>query len=309
MPDSKWSKITGVEARKREQDYNNKGFSALWKRTKIHNPEPQPLRQITDLITGKPIWQIPPDQTFSRTETFTLLFSKGITPPAARSVIQYCDKCDGHTDSLVDGGTLGPIAVPYTKAHVNNGEYGDRKGNLYMQYSIKGTILRRTCAVTRWWGSGTEPPIAPPSAEFDNNIQWERKTVDHVEQWPFIHWISRMKPKDCKHRMRKHALDFREPSFGEMLAADLGESLPREAFSFLDDGSLAKVAAITDKTPDAIFSLVKNEEEKPLELELISAGSDGKPLVHARFTLFEHEGGFFTIAELKSGSSRKKRKK
>ena len=48
------------------------------------------------------------------------------------------------------------------------------------------------------------------------------------------------------------------------------------------------------------------EEDKPIELELISAGTDGKPIVHAHVSLREHEGGFFTIAGWKLGAHREK---
>lgn len=297
MPDSKWTGLKGDEARRQEAEYDWRTGIRGWGRTKtIDPPKPPPIVWL-DPVTNEQQEFVPNSWDATKTETFVYLFSQGLEPPAKRPVIQYCDRCGGHVDTLVDGKTLGSIAVPHQNEHVNAGEYGHRNGNLYMRYQVRGTILRRTVDVEMLLGDGG----ATAEAEKDGTVKWERKTVDHVEQGPYVHWITRMHAKDCKYRVGTDAFGFRESDIGREIVAVLRENGLGESLALLDDGeAIAEVAVAAAKLDHPTFSVVPSEVGEELELDLVSFSEDNEAIVRGRLMIGRHEGDFMTVVSWKA---------
>jgi len=296
MPDSKWTDLKGDGARRQEAEYNWRTGVRGWDRTQTIDPPKPPPFVWQDPITGEQQEGVLNPWDATKTDTFVHIFSQGIEPPARRSVIQYCDRCGVHVDTLVDGKTLGPIAVPHQNAHVNPGEYGHRNGNLYMSYRVRGTILRRTVDVEMQLQG-----VNTIETEKEGTMKWERKTLDHVEQGPHVHWLTRMDAKDCKYRVGTDSFGYRESDIGRELVAVLRESGLGESLSLLDDGeAITEVAVAAAKLAHPTFLVVPSEEGEDLELDLVSLSEDGEAIVHGRLMIGRHEGDFMTVVSWKA---------
>jgi len=214
----------------------------------------------------------------------------GETPPDARPVQQYCTRCAGvDVDTLLDASHSPLGGIPYTPHHVfNDNEYGHRDGNLYLRYLIRGTQLKRTVRVDRFddlvWGQKHVGPV-----------KWERKRIDHIEQGPYIHWLTGMRRKDCNTQLSKRA--YNDELIGEELMAMLHQI--GATSSFLDDGGdIADVVAAAKRLKDPRFS-VNSSHSGELDVTLLDRGDDGEFHETGTAKVRQHKGGFNTLVDWK----------
>lgn len=297
MPDSKWIPLQGQDARDQEAEYTGAGRRLRgWGREETLEPAEPPNISWIDPNTGKLQESKARAWNATRSVTFTRLFYQGVEPPAARPVIQYCNRCEGHVDTLVEAKTLGALGVPYPRAHVEAGEYGHRNGNLYLRYQVRGTILRRISQVEIELQEG-----GSIESENDVSVRWERKTIDRVEQGPHVHWLDNMQAKDCEHRLGGDAFGYRGSDLGHELLAVLRETGLGDASTLLNDGeAIAEISSFAATLANPTFSIVmpeSPESDSSLQLELVSLSDTGKPRIHGRLTVVRHESGFMTVAE------------
>ena len=289
MPDSAWTTMTGDEAAQFETEFLANDMHFL-----------EPVGTVSyhqDVATYDPPApaDFPPEQGFgpffwitTRTDIFSLLFRTGVTPPDSQPVQQYCDRCGvGHTDTLVNG-SQSPLGVPFgVPAHVPDYEYGYRDGNLYMRYRVSGAQLKRTTEIRKYEDMAINPEVQLGPAK------WERKAIDHVEQGPYVHWLTAMRRKDCNTRLSK--LVFDDKFVGAELMAMLYQV--GATTSLLNDGGdIAELFAVAEGLEDPRVS-VTAIDDGDLNLALSDRSGDGKLREVGTAKIRWHEGGFTTVTD------------
>lgn len=292
MPDSAWTTIAGEEAVELETDFGSEGHhvghldpigGVYWKPTLPSFSPPQPAEFPPEQGAGPFHWET------TRTDVFRLLFTEGVTPPAARRIRQHCNRCGGtDVDTLVD---LSPTPRPVPAGpmhHVGVFERGFRDGNLYARYRVHGMELRRTIRIVKYLDLALHPevPVGPAT--------WQRRTIDRTEQGPYVHWLTAMRRIDCGTGLSKVV-------FGETLRQDLVVALHGAGVvaTLLDDGGgLAEMMSTAQRCESPRFAVDVSDGGR-VRVTLVDESADGDRREVGRAKLRHHEPGFVTLRRWK----------
>jgi hypothetical protein len=224
MPDSNWGPVNGSDRTDLERQHGaNNGELPGHKKTREERRD-----------------QVRPNTTHVTTiETYSQLTYAGVQPPNPQQVIQRCDKCGEHVDSLTNA-QFQPISIHYEPAHVNTGQWGSRSGNLFQSVTVTGTVVRRI----------TTQSVFSDGTSFSPAVRWERRAINHVENRPYVDWGG-MTAVDCTHGIEPGSIRF----------TDLGEENVLLLAAVAGSGFLDRVSISDDAL--AIPHLIRTSKSVP----------------------------------------------
>jgi hypothetical protein len=172
-----------------------------------------------------------------------------------RAVSHICNQCEGHSDQYSE-----LIGFPTLEQHAGERNWGYRSGTRYPAVHVSGVIFRRTATEEQHHASG-----GGYQDTFVASYQWERRSIDHLEQRPYITW-NVMTVVNCAHGVRPRSVSrvSDEESDEEMLMALLtshGLLQPGIAFSDAQDAAPKLSSVFSEGDAEVAVSAVVDDQE------------------------------------------------
>lgn len=202
-------------------------------------------------------------------ETYSKLDHDGVGE--SREVTHTCNQCDEtHTDTYSE-----PVPFPTDEEHAGSNNWGSRTGSRFSAVHVTGKMVRRTEIQGRKPESGGDM-----SEPYALRHSWEKSTIDHIEQRPYIEWNA-LAPVDCIHGVHPRYVTLLRDEDWEasaLTALLFRRQLVGAGLSFIDAASvLAEVTAFT-KNPEAPIRTNIRIESRAVSIEFVKGGEEAGTL-------------------------------